>query len=44
MDQERAEEKYRELSNKPIDYINSYKKSDKYRTDRAEKKALDQVR
>lgn len=44
MDQERAEEKYKELSEKPIDYINNYKKSKKYRTDRAEKKVLDQLR
>lgn len=44
LDQERAEEKYKELAGKPTDYINSYKKSNKYRTDRAEKKVLDQLR
>lgn len=43
-DQERAENKYAELSGKGIDYINNYKKSKGFREEQAEKKVLEQLK
>ena len=43
-DQERAENKYLELSGKGIDYINNYKKSKGFREEQAEKKVLEQLK
>lgn len=44
LDQNRVEDKYAELESKPIDYINDYKKSKKFKEDQAELKVLDQLK
>lgn len=43
IDQEQALDKYAELEAKPIDYINSYKRSDSYKTESAEREILDSL-
>lgn len=44
LDQRWAEDKYSELAGKPIDYINEYKKSKKFRNESAEREVLNQLK